>query len=178
MNGRAFTEFGGFTSGVAIHYDSSAIVDASYQHLAPHLVVGERVLPQVFIRAADALPVEIHDLLPADARFKVLVFAGDLAVEEDSSELHKLAEELDKPENFVCRFGRGETGRREVFDVLCFSSAKQDKVDYLRTSRSHCYISRRLLTFRLSLQNSRRSSVPITRSTYRLCCDLTECLVC
>ncbi|RDX51328.1 hypothetical protein OH76DRAFT_1555070 [Lentinus brumalis] len=128
----AFTEFGGFTSGVAIHYDSSAIVDASYQHLAPHLVVGERVLPQVFIRAADALPVEIHDLLPADTRFKVLVFAGDLAVKEDRSELHKLAEELDKPENFVCRFGRGETGRREVFDVLCFSSAKQDKVDYLQ----------------------------------------------
>ncbi|RPD57176.1 thioredoxin-like protein [Lentinus tigrinus ALCF2SS1-7] len=75
--------------------------------------------------------VEIQDLLHADTRFKILVFAGDLAIEADKAKLHALAEELDKSENFVRRFGRGETGKWKVFDVLCFSSAKQDKVDYL-----------------------------------------------
>ncbi|KAI0689450.1 FAD binding domain-containing protein [Cerioporus squamosus] len=127
----AFTKSSGFISGVAIHYDPSAIVNATHQHFAPNLIVGQRVPPQVFIRAADALPVEIQDLLPADTLFKILVFAGDLAVKEDKAVLHKLAEELDNPKNFVRRFGRGETGRWEVFDILGFSSAKQDKVDYL-----------------------------------------------
>ncbi|RPD57189.1 hypothetical protein L226DRAFT_511051 [Lentinus tigrinus ALCF2SS1-7] len=128
-----FTTFGGFTSGIAIHYGPSAIVNTRYQHLASNLTIGERVLPQVFIHAASTIPVEIQDLLPADTRFKILVFAGDLAVEADKARLYALAEELDSPGNFVRRFGRGETGtgKWKVFDVLCFSSAKQDKVDYL-----------------------------------------------
>ena len=89
------------------------------------------MVPHVFIRAADTLPVEIQDLLPADARFKILVFAGDLSVKEEKAKLQALAEELDKPETFLHRFGRGKAGEWEVFDLLCFSSAKQDKVDYL-----------------------------------------------
>ena len=35
--------------------------------------------PQIIIRAADARPFELQDLLPADTRFKVLIFAGDFA---------------------------------------------------------------------------------------------------
>ena len=126
-----FTTFSGFTSGVAIHYNPSIIVNATYQHLASNLIVGERVPPQVFIRAADTLPVEIQDLLPADTRFNILVFAGDLSLDEDKAKLTALAEELDKPEHFLHRFGRGKAGGWKVFDLLCFSSAKQDKVDYL-----------------------------------------------
>jgi phenol 2-monooxygenase len=35
-----------------------------------------RTPPQIIIRAADGRPVELQDLLVADARFKILVFTG------------------------------------------------------------------------------------------------------
>ena len=76
-------------------------------------------------------PVEIQDLLPADTRFKILVFAGNISIDKDRATLQVLAEELDKPGNFLRQYGRGDVARWEVFDVLCLSSAKQDQVDYL-----------------------------------------------
>ncbi|EJF56268.1 hypothetical protein DICSQDRAFT_113295 [Dichomitus squalens LYAD-421 SS1] len=127
----AFKTFSGFTSGIAIHYGPSVIVDVTYQTLASNLVIGERMLPHIFIRAANAQPVEIQDLLPADTRFKILVFAGNLSIDKDKVKLQTLAAALDKPENFLKRYGRGDVEKWEVFDVLCFSSAKQDQVDYL-----------------------------------------------
>ena len=121
---------------MAIHYGPSSLVNTKFQAAAANLTIGMRVLPHVFVRAANAQPVEIHDLLPADSRFKILVFAGDLAREEDKARLRTLAEELDKPENFLRRYGRGAVGAWELFDVLCFSSSKQDNVDYLGNSIS------------------------------------------
>ena len=89
------------------------------------------MLPQVFIRAASGRPVEIQDLLPADTRFKILVFAGNISVKKDKDKLQALADSLNMSENFLRRHGRGDVGSWEVFDVLCFSSAKQEQVDYL-----------------------------------------------
>ncbi len=34
--------------------------------------------PQIILRAADARPYELQDLLPSDTRFKVIVFSGDV----------------------------------------------------------------------------------------------------
>ena len=70
---------------MAIHYGPSSLVNTKFQAAAANLTIGMRVLPHVFVRAANAQPVEIHDLLPADSRFKILVFAGDLAREEDKA---------------------------------------------------------------------------------------------
>jgi phenol 2-monooxygenase len=51
-------------------------VHGKNQAAVAHLTVGMRVLPQIIIRAADARPVEIQDLLVADTRFKLFVFTG------------------------------------------------------------------------------------------------------
>ena len=75
----AYSHPASIASGIGIHYAPSAITDDRYQDAAAHLVVGERVVPQVLLRAADRRPYEIQDLLPSDARFKVLVFVGDNA---------------------------------------------------------------------------------------------------
>ena len=118
-------------TGIAIRYEPSAIVDITHQTLAANLPIGERMPPQMFIRAASVKPVEVQDLLPADTRFKILVFAGNISTEKDRAALQVLAVELDKQGNFLRQYGRGDVSRWEVFDVLCFSSAKQDQVDYL-----------------------------------------------
>ena len=127
----AYRTFGGFVTGIAIRYEPSVIVDNTHQTLAANLAIGERMPPQIFIRAASVKPVEVQDLLPADTRFKILVFAGNISTDKDRATLHVLAGELDKPGNFLRRYGRGDVFRWDVFDVLCFSSAKRDQVDYL-----------------------------------------------
>ena len=126
-----FEQSGRFISGNAIHYAPSVIVDPSCQSVAPGLVVGERVPPQVFVRAADARPFELQDLLPADTRFKVLVFSGNLAQADDKAHLQTTADRMGAAEGFLNRFGRGEMGNWKTFDVLAFSSATHDMVGYL-----------------------------------------------
>ena len=128
----AFKTFGGFSSGIGIRYQPSFIVNPTHQTLATGLTVGERMVPQVFIRAADSHPLEIHDLLPADTRFKILVFAGDITVHDSLARLSKVGEHLNRPTSFLRRFGRGaKAGEWEVFDVMCFTSAKSKDLNYL-----------------------------------------------
>ena len=63
---RAFLTFGAFTSGIGVHYAPSSIINDVNQSLASKLIIGQRILPHVFIRCADARPYELQDLLPAD----------------------------------------------------------------------------------------------------------------
>ncbi|KAJ7040745.1 FAD binding domain-containing protein [Mycena alexandri] len=74
---KMFQTFGGFTSGIGIHYAESPIVHPASQSCAKNAIVGERMPPSVLLRAADFRPVELQDLLPSDTRFKLLVFTGD-----------------------------------------------------------------------------------------------------
>ncbi|KAJ6551443.1 FAD binding domain-containing protein [Mycena capillaripes] len=76
---QAFQTFGGFTSGIGIHYAESAIVDYANQPCAKNIVVGQRMLPQMLVRAADFRPIELQDMLPSNTLFKLLVFTGDSA---------------------------------------------------------------------------------------------------
>lgn len=125
---RAFQAFGLFTSGIGVHYLPSAIVNPQHQSLASNLPIGQRMPPHIFIRAADSRPVELQDLLPSDTRFKVLVFTGDTTDMMQLKRIRTLAEELDKPEGFLKRFGKGDSSA--VFNVLSISSAKKEKSNY------------------------------------------------
>lgn len=118
---RAFQTFGAFTSGIGVHYAPSALVAPQHQAHARALVVGERVPPHTFVRAADGRPFDIQDLLPADTRFKVLVFAGDTGAPAQAARVHALADALDAPEAFLRRFARGAPDG--VFDVITISAA-------------------------------------------------------
>ncbi|KAH9927960.1 FAD binding domain-containing protein [Epithele typhae] len=121
----------GFISGIGIRYNSSLIA-SEHQALAHKLVLGERMLPHYFCGSADARPVELHDLLPSDTRFKILVFGGDVSIREDKARLRANADALESPRGFLRRLGRGrERGQWEVFDLLCFTSAKLAVHEYL-----------------------------------------------
>ena len=111
-----------------MHYGPSAITNTQYQHLASNLIVGERMLPHVFIRAADAQPFNIQDMLPADIRFKLLVFAGDTSDPCAQERLQKFADDLEKPDCFYVRFGGQDP--TQVFDLIAISSATKDRADY------------------------------------------------
>ncbi|KIM44405.1 hypothetical protein M413DRAFT_442389 [Hebeloma cylindrosporum] len=124
---KIFQTFGGFTSGIGIHYAESLLTNVTHQHLATNLIIGQRVPPQIFLRAADARPVEIQDLLPSDARFKLLVFTGDSSsrsplqlekVRKTTEELHRVLMELTAGRIF------------ELFDILSIRATTKTKVRY------------------------------------------------
>ncbi|KAI0738708.1 FAD binding domain-containing protein [Daedaleopsis nitida] len=134
----AFQTFSGFSSGVGIRYEPSTVINPAHQALASKLVVGERMVPHVFVQAADIRPVNIHDRMPSDTRFKALFFTGDLAAAETKARLRALADELEAPESFLHRYGQEDY--RKVFDILCICTAKKEDVDYTdvpKTLRPH-----------------------------------------
>ena len=115
-------------SGVGIHYSPSAIVDPKHQKCAEKLIIGQRMPPQIFIRAADMCPIEIQDLLPSDVRFKVLLFAGNLT-ETRVAELKMLAEELSKSSSFLHKYSP-DGNFSTVFDIITITAGKKDDVNY------------------------------------------------
>ena len=92
------------------------------------------MIPYDFLGAANATPINIHDMLPSDTRFKILVFVGDISVEETMDRARALAEHMDAPEGFLKRFGQGE--HEKVFDVLGICATKQEKMDFTGKSCS------------------------------------------
>ncbi|KAL1941310.1 hypothetical protein VTO73DRAFT_7522 [Trametes versicolor] len=127
-----------FMSGLGLRYEPSVIVADEWQASASKLTVGQRMVPHVFICAADARPVNIQDRLPADARFKVLVFVGDITDKDTAERVRTLADSLVAPAHFLKRYGHGGDGT--VFDVLCISASSKDAVDFTdfpQVLRSH-----------------------------------------
>ncbi|TCD71733.1 hypothetical protein EIP91_005499 [Steccherinum ochraceum] len=121
----AFQKFGAFSSGVGVHYAPSMLTQPTHQGLSQNQIIGTRILPHVFIRAADARPFEIQDLLPADTKFKVLVFVGDITKSEQLERVKTFAREITEGENaFLAAFNP------EIFDVWSISSGKKEDVNY------------------------------------------------
>lgn len=135
-----FQTFGGFTSGIGIHYAPSTIVEPTHQPLASKLIIGQRLIPQTIIRSADARPFEIQDLIPSDIRFKVLVFAGNTKDPIQNARLQALADELDKPERFYKKYTPKGAAVDTVFEILTVSSMTKTTGDYTdipSTLRTH-----------------------------------------
>lgn len=109
------------------------ITDTTYQSLAPGLAIGQRILPQTLIRAADARPYELQDLCPADIKFKILIFLGDITEPVQVERAQKLAEALGKPESFLSKYGRAKAGLIgwKVFELLTICATRKEVVNYL-----------------------------------------------
>ncbi|KAJ8589553.1 hypothetical protein M405DRAFT_817777 [Rhizopogon salebrosus TDB-379] len=128
---RAFKSFGGFSSGISVHYVPSAIVDTTHQACAPSITIGQRMLPQMFVRAADARPIEIQDMLLSDTRFKLLLFVG-LLTPEQLAKVGRLAEELQLPTSFLQRYGYPAQGKTQsMFDIIPIAAGNKDDVNFL-----------------------------------------------
>ncbi|KAH8991708.1 FAD binding domain-containing protein [Lactarius akahatsu] len=112
----AFQNYGNFSSGVGVHYSPSAVTDPLYQAAAENLIIGQRLLPHVLVRAADAREVNIQDLAPSDSRFKLFVFPG---VHAD-----KVASFLERPEGFFNR-------RRDACSVITIMCGEKATVNHL-----------------------------------------------
>ncbi|KAI0042735.1 hypothetical protein FA95DRAFT_1499663 [Auriscalpium vulgare] len=122
----AFQSYGSFSSGIGIHYSPSPIVAPSYQSAAAHLTVGQRLTPHMLVRAADARAVEIQDYAPADTRFKVLAFIGDLKA--NAERIARLVEGLSRPCGFL---QRAKARNFDAFDVVTICKGKKEEINYV-----------------------------------------------
>ncbi|KZV82212.1 thioredoxin-like protein [Exidia glandulosa HHB12029] len=126
----AFQTFGGFTSGIGVHYEASALVDPTNQHLARHLRIGERLIPQVVVRAADARPENIQELIPADTRYKLLLFPGDISTPAQKEKLGDLAHALSAATSFRRRFTPPNAPVDAVFDIVTICTTPKEEVNF------------------------------------------------
>ena len=89
---------------------------------ATKLVVGKHIPPQILLRAADDMPVEIQDLCPSNSRFKLFAFIGNLISDEDWVRVRGVADNLVTLKN---RYPQG------VFDIFSVVGKSTDVFTYL-----------------------------------------------
>lgn len=130
---KAFQKFGGFTSGIGVHYDPSVAVLDKNQELASGLVIGERFPPYKFIRAADAWPFEIQDILPSDFRFKLLVFTGDFSDPLQEARVKSMVANVQTPESFLNRYATpGKSSENARFDIITITKGRKEGFEFLQ----------------------------------------------
>ncbi len=117
----AFEIFGGFTSGIAIQYEPSLITVHSLENqmLAEGLTIGRSFPSQIVVRHADARPFHLHDQMPTDLRFRVLIFAGDCLL---SSQLKKIEEAAAALETLAQRYTPSNGAYDDTIDFITISS--------------------------------------------------------
>ncbi|EIW83444.1 hypothetical protein CONPUDRAFT_89327 [Coniophora puteana RWD-64-598 SS2] len=130
-NFKAFQTFAEFASGVGIQYEESTWINAKHQSSAPNLTIGQRMPPQILIRTCDYRPYDIHEYLVADARFKILVFAGDVNDEMQLAKVYALAEELEKPTSFLRKYLKDAQSIESKFSIVTIVAKTKGPVKML-----------------------------------------------
>ncbi|KDQ19546.1 hypothetical protein BOTBODRAFT_102719 [Botryobasidium botryosum FD-172 SS1] len=118
----AYATRAGFLSGIGVQYQPSTIINISNPSLASNLVIGERLPPGVVLRVASFCPLELHDVLPSDTKFKILILPGDINDPKQKAKLDAIAARLDQPEGFLKRFTPPDAPEDAVFDIITIST--------------------------------------------------------
>ncbi|KAK8055769.1 hypothetical protein PG993_000996 [Apiospora rasikravindrae] len=133
----AFVQGNMFACGLSVNYGPSNLVlkpgDAEEQGdgstVAPPAVAVFQVLNQ-----SDGRPWHFQKRLPADGRFRVVLFAGDIHNAQQKKRVEAFCAKLDAPSSFLHRVvGRdGRDGLHSVVEILTIHSAKRWDTELLR----------------------------------------------
>jgi phenol 2-monooxygenase (NADPH) len=95
-----FVKAGRFTAGLTATYEDSSITRAkgSNQELVSNLKVGMRFPSTQVVRFCDAKTMQLVKALPANGRWRIVVFAGDI---RQTPTLRKLEEVCCVPEYYL-----------------------------------------------------------------------------
>ncbi|KAK5631869.1 hypothetical protein RRF57_007583 [Xylaria bambusicola] len=123
-----FVKAGRYTAGLAIQYGDSMITATatSQSSLASNLMVGMRFPSAQVVRVADAKPMWLTRALPADSRWHIVVFGGDIQDEDTAKRLHKLGLDL---EDLIRTFTPPESDRDSVFNIILVLSSRRSNVE-------------------------------------------------
>ena len=144
--------FAQFLSGVAVKYPPSALVANapranglvkgdtaitngdhgvlhSEQQLAKRIVVGQRLPSYKVVCQAEANVLHMADLLPSNGRWRVLVFAGDLADRSQFQAVQALGAAL---EEVLRRCTPAGQNLHTVVEVIALHSGTRDTIELLQ----------------------------------------------
>ncbi|PWN86734.1 phenol 2-monooxygenase [Acaromyces ingoldii] len=93
-----FVKGGRFTAGVATNYDPRLLAprNASDTTLASGFPIGDRFHSAQVLRVADAKPVHLGHTMPADGRWRLVVFAGAWEADDQKLALRKFCKALER----------------------------------------------------------------------------------
>jgi len=134
-------------SGVGVHYEASVITQPK-QSPASGIIVGERMPPGEIFRLADFRPYDIHDILPSDNKFKILVFTGDTSNAGQRAKVDQLASVLEDPQRCLFSLTQSHVAPSATISVSLTTISHVDAEDAnitsipgsLRTHWSNAYI--------------------------------------
>ncbi|RYC60497.1 hypothetical protein CHU98_g5727 [Xylaria longipes] len=123
-----FVQAGRYTAGLATRYDGSMITAATTIQgpLAAKLTVGMRFPSAQVVRVGDAKQVWLTRALPADSRWHLVVFGGDIQDGDAAKRLQKLALDL---EGLVRAFTPPGSDIDSIFNVILVLSSKRADVE-------------------------------------------------
>ena len=147
---RAFEQNALFTSGLSVDYGPSMIVakpgdvgkqedgtavkgspKVGKQELAINIKLGMRFPSFQVLNQADARPWPFQHWLPSDGRWRLVVFAGNLASETQMARFRNLGQRLDSKESFIRRHTPRGARIDSLIEVLTIHSAKRHEVELL-----------------------------------------------
>ncbi|KAK8138115.1 hypothetical protein PG984_001495 [Apiospora sp. TS-2023a] len=104
------------------------------QALAAGIPVGMRFNSFQVLNQSDARPWQFQKRLPADGRFRVVLFAGDVHHAQQKARVEAFCAKLDAPSSFLHRTvgGDGGDGLHSVVEILTIHSAKRWDTELLR----------------------------------------------
>ncbi|CZT53489.1 probable 2-polyprenyl-6-methoxyphenol hydroxylase and related FAD-dependent oxidoreductases [Rhynchosporium secalis] len=101
-----FIKSGKYTAGLTAKYDDSMITcsEQSKPELASSLTVGMRFPSAQVVRFCDARAMQLVRALPADGRWRIVIFAGNVKLARSKEKLEKLAAFLSSHDGPARRF--------------------------------------------------------------------------
>ncbi|KAK3681120.1 FAD binding domain-containing protein [Podospora appendiculata] len=123
-----FVKAGRYTAGQAVQYDASAIVAIGDQdkEIAAKVAVGMRFPTAQVVRYCDAKAMQLVKGLPANGRWYVVVFAGDVQDAESAARLQKASEALDR---IAQSFTPSTADADSIIDRVLVISSDRKKVE-------------------------------------------------
>lgn len=122
-----FVKAGRYTAGQGVQYNESLLMSSNDgQSVATGLVVGMRFPSAQVVRFCDARAMQLVRALPADSKWHIVVFSGDILDQEAAIRLDKLSTKL---ANLVQRFTPDGKDADTIIQALLVLASKRTEVE-------------------------------------------------
>ncbi|EMT65560.1 Phenol 2-monooxygenase [Fusarium odoratissimum] len=134
----AFEKGNLFASGIAVDYGQSNIVAKAAaddtglkdvavkrQGLAPEIKLGMRMPSVKVLNQADARPWHLQELLRSNGAWRLLVFPGDIDLDNQNKRMKTLCDKLSAESSFIKRFTPPSARYDSVIEVITVHASKR-----------------------------------------------------
>ena len=128
---KQFIKAGRYTAGLTATYDDSTIINAkdSDQSLAKNLVVGMRFPAAQVVRSCDAKAMQLVKAIPADGRWRIIIFAGTIGNPASLDWLQKLASYFESSDSPVQKYTPANTDIDSFIEPIIVLSGKHTALE-------------------------------------------------